>query len=406
MRGRSGATAPSSCFFVEKRARMCYNERMKTYDTIGIIGAMDVEVERIVREMTDASSESFARSAFTVGKIDGQKVVAVQSGIGKVNAALISGTSEEHCKLMADYALHRMEQMDCYIGVRGNENAFDMSGVPSDKMEMYKRIYSYPVHHETRVNKTRWVVLRWPNDSMAQLSGVPTDDFEDYYFNVCCMDYANMDKAMDALKALMDKTDKVRLVAKDTDLTFSIKGIPAVKCSGHMNIPDGEVYTAPVRDSVNGRITYNVPSIENGIRFENVSLRFENGKIVEATGNFPEKINAIFDTDAGSRYVGEFALGVTVDMTPGLSADERDDISIYCFNGITVEGDADLNGITPDVVLDAVRGLIPSFDIDGMLSGLSDGVNELLANMTEVMPSCRPRATRASMRPSSPRCST
>ena len=269
--------------------------------------------DKVLIEATDVNTVLVTELIKAVYEAGAYPFVEVYKG--KVNAALISGTSEEHCKLMADYALHRMEQMDCYIGVRGNENAFDMSGVPSDKMEMYKRIYSYPVHHETRVNKTRWVVLRWPNDSMAQLSGVPTDDFEDYYFNVCCMDYANMDKAMDALKALMDKTDKVRLVAKDTDLTFSIKGIPAVKCSGHMNIPDGEVYTAPVRDSVNGRITYNVPSIENGIRFENVSLRFENGKIVEATGNFPEKINAIFDTDAGSRYVGEFALGVNPYIT-------------------------------------------------------------------------------------------
>ena len=124
------------------------------------------------------------------------------------------------------------------------------------------------------------------------------------------MDYAKMDRAMDALKELMDKTDKVRLVAPGTDLTFSIKGIGAVKCSGHMNIPDGEVYSAPVRDSVNGQITYNVPSIENGTKFENVSLRFENGKIVSATGNYPDKINAIFDTDEGARYVGEFAIGV------------------------------------------------------------------------------------------------
>ena len=124
-----------------------------------------------------------------------------------------------------------------------------------------------------------------------------------------------MDKAMDSLKALMDKTDKVRLVAKDTDLSFSIKGIGAVKCAGHMNIPDGEVYTAPVKNSVNGKITYNAPSIQNGTKFENVSLTFKDGKIVSATGNLPEKINSIFDTDAGARYVGEFAIGVNPFVT-------------------------------------------------------------------------------------------
>lgn len=269
--------------------------------------------DKVLIEATDVNTVLVTELIKAVYEAGAYPFVEVYKG--KVNAALISGTSEEHCKLMADYALHRMEQMDCYIGVRGNENAFDMSGVPSDKMEMYKRIYSYPVHHETRVNKTRWVVLRWPNDSMAQLSGVPTDDFEDYYFNVCCMDYANMDKAMDALKALMDKTDKVRLVAKDTDLTFSIKGIPAIKCAGNMNIPDGEIYTAPVKNSVNGVITYNAPSLHGGIKHENICLRFIEGKIVEATSSNTEALNKVLDTDAGARYVGEFAIGVNPFVT-------------------------------------------------------------------------------------------
>ncbi len=269
--------------------------------------------DKVLIEATDVDTAMVTELIKAVYEVGAYPFVETYKG--KVNAALISGTSEEHCRLLAEYAKYRMERMDCYIGVRGNENAYDLSGVPSIKTETYSRLYSYPVHHEIRVNKTRWVVLRYPNDSMAQLSGVPTDEFEKHYFDVCCMDYAKMDRAMDALKELMDKTDRVRLVAKDTDLEFSIKDIPAVKCSGHMNIPDGEVYTAPVKDSVNGVITYNVPSIENGVKFENVRLTFKNGKIVEATGNYPDKINAIFDTDEGSRYVGEFAIGVNPYIT-------------------------------------------------------------------------------------------
>ena len=145
---------------------------------------------------------------------------------------------------------------------------------------------------------------------MSQLAGTSTEKFEEFYFNVCNLDYSKMDKAMDALVELMNKTDKVRIVAKDTDLEFSIKGIGAVKCSGNMNIPDGEVYTAPVKNSVNGVITYNAPSIENGIKFENVRLEFKDGKIINATANYTDACNAIFDTDEGARFVGEFALGV------------------------------------------------------------------------------------------------
>ena len=228
----------------------------------------------------------------------------------KIERSLLLGTSEEHLKYMQKYALARMEDMDCYIGVRGGKNSFELSDVPPQNMELYARLYSKPVHHNVRVCKTRWVILRYPNDSMSQLAGMPTEKFEDFYFNVCNLDYGKMNKAMDGLKNLMDRTDKVRLLAKDTDLSFSIKGIGAIKCAGELNIPDGEVYSAPVKDSVNGVITYNAPSIKDGIRFENVSLTFKNGKIVNAAGTHQEKLNSIFDTDDGSRYVGEFAIGV------------------------------------------------------------------------------------------------
>lgn len=224
--------------------------------------------------------------------------------------ATISRASEEYCKLWAKYDGFVMDDMDCYIGIRGGENSCEMGDIPAEQNGYYERIYSYPVHHEKRVCNTRWVVLRYPTPSMAQMSGKSTEAFEDFYFDVCTMDYDKMDKAMDALKALMDKTDKVRLVAPGTDLTFSIKGLPALKCAGECNIPDGEVYTAPVKDSVNGVISYNAPSMQQGLKHENVRLVFKNGKIVEATSNYTEQINKIFDTDEGARYVGEFAIGV------------------------------------------------------------------------------------------------
>src|SRR5690606_5901834 len=123
------------------------------------------------------------------------------------------------------------------------------------------------------------------------------------------LDYAAMSKAMDPLKALMDRTDRVRITGPGTDLTFSIRGIGSVKCDGHRNIPDGEVYTAPVRESVNGTITYNVPSVRGGFTFENVRFRFENGKIVEAEANDTKRLNDILDTDEGARYIGEFSIG-------------------------------------------------------------------------------------------------
>ncbi len=280
----------------------------------------------------------------------------------KVQRQLMLVSDEKWCSLLASYARKRMEEMDCYIGIRGAYNSFENCDVPAEKTDVYSRVYSHPIHHELRVGGTRWVILRYPTPSMAQLAGMSTEKFEDFYFNVCNLDYSKMNKAMDGLIELMSKTDKVRIIAKDTDISFSIKGIPAIKCSGECNIPDGEVYTAPVRDSVNGVITYNAPSIENGIKFENVRLEFKDGKIVNATANYTEAINKIFDTDEGARYVGEFALGVNpyIDQPMGdILFDEKISGSIHFTPGCSYD-DA-YNGNTSAVHWDLVQIHTPEY---------------------------------------------
>jgi len=228
----------------------------------------------------------------------------------QVNRELLLGAEQEQYDMMAAFEANVMKEMDAYIGLRSGDNINELSDVPADKMSIEGNTIGKKVHREIRVPKTRWVVLRYPNSSMAQLSKMSTEAFEDFYFNVCNLDYSKMSKAMDSLVDLMNKTDQVRITGPGTDLTFSIKDIPAIKCAGEMNIPDGEVYTAPVKDSVNGVITYNTPSPYQGFTFENVKLTFENGKIVKAEANDTERINKIFDTDEGARYIGEFAIGV------------------------------------------------------------------------------------------------
>jgi len=227
-----------------------------------------------------------------------------------VNRALQYAASEQQLNLKAEVDAALMRNMQAYIGIRGGANAMELGDVPDEKREMWSKLYWQKVHGQIRVPHTKWVVLRWPTPAFAQLAGMSTEAMEDFYFDVCCLDYAKMSRAMDSIKALMERTDRVRITGKGTDLSFSIKGMPAIKCDGERNIPDGEIYTAPIRDSVNGVITYNTPSLENGFRYENVCLRFENGRIVEATSNDNERINALLDTDEGARYVGEFALGV------------------------------------------------------------------------------------------------
>ncbi|MDQ0112961.1 aminopeptidase [Paenibacillus harenae] len=233
----------------------------------------------------------------------------IETSDRSVLRTMLHHTTKEQLELWAALDLERMKNMQGYIAVRSGENANELSDVPEEKMRLYEQIYRNPVHMEQRVKKTKWVILRYPNPSMAQLANMSTEAFENFYFDVCNLDYANMDKAQDPLQALMKRTDRVRIVAPGTDLTFSIKDIGAKKCSGHRNIPDGEVFSAPVRDSVQGTITYNAPSVYSGVSFQNISFTFENGKIVKAESNDTKRLNEILDADEGSRYIGEFAIG-------------------------------------------------------------------------------------------------
>ncbi|WP_100373799.1 aminopeptidase [Bacillus sp. FJAT-45037] len=228
----------------------------------------------------------------------------------QVDRSVLFGASEEQLNMMASFEAQVMSEMDAYIGLRAGDNISELSDVPSDKIALHGKTVGTKVHREIRVPKTRWVVLRYPSSSMAQLANTSTEAFEDFYFNVCNLDYSKMDTAMDSLVDLFDRTDRVHITGPGTDLTFSVKDVPAIKCAGKMNIPDGEVYTAPVRDSINGTLSYNTPSPYQGFTFESIQFTFENGKIVKATANDTDRINTILDSDEGARYIGEFAIGV------------------------------------------------------------------------------------------------
>ncbi len=238
----------------------------------------------------------------------------------------------------------RMEKMDAYIGIRGAANSSIFSDVPFACMDRYQKHWWEPVHSQVRVRHTRWVVLRYPTASMAQAADMSTEVFEDFYFQVCTADYAKMARDQRPLAKRMEAADKVRLVGPGTNLEFSTAGVPVVPCSGEYNIPDGEVFTAPVRDSVNGTIQFNTPSRYQGTVFEGIRFEFQEGKIVHATSSrHDDKLNRILDSDDGARYVGEWSIGCnnnvrhpmldtlfdekiggSIHLTPGNAYDEAD----------------------------------------------------------------------------------
>ncbi len=232
----------------------------------------------------------------------------VQLQHSRVSREMAMGAEKDQVSAAAEIELARMKKMDAFIAIRGSDNATEMSDVPPDKMKMIAAVMRPVMNH--RINKTRWVVLRWPTPSMAQQAQMSTEAFEDYYFRVCTVDYGKLRKGMEALKALMDVTDRVHIKGPDTDLRFSIKGIGSVICGGDRNIPDGEVFTAPVKRSVEGHVHFNVPTIYQGTAFEDIRLEFAQGRITRASaGRHTSKINSILDSDAGARFIGEFSLG-------------------------------------------------------------------------------------------------
>lgn len=232
-----------------------------------------------------------------------------------VQRALMRGATAEKWEFEAENDAALLRGVQAYIGVRANENSFETSDVSAERTALYSKVYSGPVHGKIRVPHTRWVVLRYPTAAMAQAARMSCEAFEDYYFDVCTLDYARMSTAMDALVERLRGADQVHILGRGTDLTFSVKGMPAIKCDGRLNIPDGEVFTAPVRDSVNGVLSYNTPSLYMGNVFSDIRLTFREGKIVEAVSSDTERINRIFDTDEGARYVGEFSFGLNPYVT-------------------------------------------------------------------------------------------
>ncbi len=265
--------------------------------------------ERVLIEAYDIPDDVTTALVNRVSEAGGLPFVTVKSN--KVLRALYQNATEEQMRLTAQFERARMEEMNAYIGVRGADNSAEHSDVPDNKMKLFRSLWWHPVHSEARIKKTKWVVLRWPTPSMAQQAGMSTEAFEDFYFDVCTFDYSKMDAAIAPLKARMDAADQVHITGRDTELNFSIQDIPTIPCTGEFNIPDGECFTAPVKNSVNGVIAFNTPTIYQGTVFEGIRLELQDGQVVGATagGGLTDKLNGILDTDPGARYVGEWSLG-------------------------------------------------------------------------------------------------
>lgn len=269
--------------------------------------------ESVLIEAIDVPEEMIIALVRKIRSAGGVPMVTIKQN--RIQRELIRIGDPEAMKRIGEYEAYRMARVQAYIALRGSHNITELSDIPTEAMRFYEKHWYTPVHIKIRVPKTKWVVLRWPSPSMAQQANMSTDAFEHFYFDVCTLDYSKMQKAAIPLKELMENTDEVHIVGLDTDIKFSIKDIPVLSCAGRHNIPDGECYTAPVRESVHGTIHFNTTTIYQGTTFTDIRLLFENGRIVEASASNSQKLNEILDTDEGSRYIGEFAIGFNPHIT-------------------------------------------------------------------------------------------
>jgi len=318
--------------------------------------------EKVLIEAIDAPDELIQAVINEVLEVKAVPLVEIKRM--SFQRTLLMNANEKSIQAIAECELDRMKKMDAWIGIRGALNSREFVDIPSKKIKSYNTHWLKPVHFEERVNNTKWVVLRAPTHSFAQDAKMSTEAFEEYYFNACTgIDWEKASKAMNPLVEIMNSTNMVRIKGPGTNLSFSIKDIPAVKCDGHYNIPDLEVFTAPVKTSVNGTISYNAPSSYNGFTFENIQLEFKDGKIIHATANNSEKIKKIFNSDQGAKYIGEFALGLHPLINKPMDDilfDEKINGSFHFTPGGAYENEAD-NGNRSSVHWDLVCVQTPPY---------------------------------------------
>lgn len=264
--------------------------------------------DKVLLHAFDIPEESVAEIVRVAQSKGAEVAVRLESNL--IKRQLMHGMSEKNARTIADIEKYEMERMTAYIALRGSHNYAEGGDVPEAIQKMWAKEYVTPVVFGVRVPKTKWVALRWPTPGMAQQANMSTPAFEKFFFDVCTLDYGKMAKACKPLEDLMCRTDRVEIKGPGTDFSFSIKDIGAVACYGDRNIPDGECFSAPVKESVNGVVQFNTISLYQGTEFKDIRYVIKNGRIEEATaGSNTEKINEILDTDPGARYFGEWSLG-------------------------------------------------------------------------------------------------
>lgn len=202
-----------------------------------------------------------------------------------------------------------MEWADVYVGLRGARNPHEFEGIASEKIVAHKRAMGKVSAKRNDVRN--WVLVRVPNESFAQQAHTSLDEMMEFFFNATVKDWEAEVEGYNEIQKVFQAAETVRIVGKGTDLTFSTKGRNYVVASGHYNMPDGEIFTSPVDDSMEGKIYFEFPGVYAGQLVEDISLEFTNGEVVKASASQNEQLlHELIKMDEGSKRIGEFGIGV------------------------------------------------------------------------------------------------
>jgi aminopeptidase len=263
--------------------------------------------DKVLVDATDDCDDLIMAAIKSIQAKGGLPFVLHQSS--RVRCAWLMGITDEQLESWYESMYHLRKDMDCILTIRSQNNGFELADVPQEAIRKFAGM-SIRLGKLARKPTLRTSLIRYPTAAFAQQCGMSTDACEEYFFNVCTMDYQALYQEMEPLKAALDHAGRVRILSPGTDISFSIEGVNCFISAGTWNIPDGETAMEIVRESVNGIISYNVPSNHQGFVYRDIRLTFKEGRVAGVEANDAKRMEAILDTDAGARYIGEFAIGV------------------------------------------------------------------------------------------------
>lgn len=289
----------------------------------------------------------------------------IRVGLPDVNDFFYKYANEQQLKHFPDYWFNTVKEAQCYIGVNSSLNTRELTNVDPKKLaERQKILHKISDYIVNTREKIRRVTIAYPCLSLAQDAEMSLNEYENYVYRACLIDWKNFGKKLDKMKEIFEKGKEVYLIGEGIDLKFSIKGKNCIADKGEENMPGGEVFMAPVRESLNGLVKFDYPRIVSGKQISGVMLKFENGKVVEFSAEKGQDfLKSLLETDENAKYVGEFGVGCNPMInkyTNDLLFDEKMDGTIHLALGMAYKenGGGNDSSIHVDIVKDMKKAKI------------------------------------------------